>query len=324
MQRGGYNGSLAAANVGEWGYTLNLKEACLSGQQWRGKGSLEAVTTMTLPEAAQPFTFEGNATGVLLVHGWLGLPGELRPLGAYLARQGYTVAAPLLAGHGGHPEALHSVSWQAWYASVATAYQALAVRCGQVVVLGYSLGGLLALELAGQQPVAGIITLAGALVLAGGWPLRALVWGRFVLPWLYPMHKANFADPQLRAELSSKLGPVDFDDPAVVANLRTTLRISTRSIYEVIRLGQHVRRALPRVTAPALIMQGRRDTTVLPESADQLYRLLGSREKQIAWFERSGHLLPNDIEREQVWQQIAQWIAHHTEPTMSAQTAPPE
>ncbi len=282
---------------------------------------MEAAPTITPHEAAQPFTFEGNSTGVLLVHGWLGLPGELRPLGAYLAGQGYTVSAPLLAGHGGHPQALHAVPWQAWYASVETAYHALAARCRQVVVLGYSLGGLLALKLAAQQPVAGVITLAGALVLAGGWPLRALGLGRFVLPWLYPMRKANFADPQLRAELSSKMGPVDFDDPAVVANLRATIRISTRSIYEVVRLGQHVRRVLPRITAPALIVQGRLDTTVLPVSAEHLYRLLGSREKQIAWFERSGHLLPNDIEREQVWQQIAQWLAQHTERTMYAQSA---
>lgn len=273
---------------------------------------MEATTSTTLQKAAQPFLFAGNSTGILLIHGWLGLPGELRPLGAYLASQGYTVSGLLLAGHGGHPQDLHMVPWQAWYASVEAAYHELAARCEQVIVIGYSLGGLLALQLAAQQPVTGVITLAGALVLAGGWQLRALALGRFVLPWLYPMRKANFADPQLRAELSSKMGQVDFDDPVVVSQLRATIRISTRSIYEVVRLGQQVRRILHLVTAPALIMQGRLDTTVQPVSAAQLYRLLGAHDKQIAWFEQSGHLLPNESEREQVWQRIAQWIEHRT------------
>ena len=274
---------------------------------------MEATTSTTLHEAAQPFLFEGNSIGILLIHGWLGLPGELRPLGVYLAGQGYTVAGLLLAGHGGHPEDLHLMPWQAWYASVEAAYHQLAARCEQVIVIGYSLGGLLALLLATQQPVSGVITMAGALVLAGGWQLRALALGRFVLPWLYPMRKANFADPQLRAELSSKMGQVDFDDPVVVHQLRATIRISTRSIYEVVRLAQHVRRRLHMVTVPTLIMQGRLDTTVQPVSAEHLYRLIAANDKQIAWFEQSGHLLPNDREREQVWQRIAQWLEHRTE-----------
>ncbi len=273
--------------------------------------------------AAQPFLLGDGPVGVLLIHGWLGLPGELRPLADYLAGRGYMVSGPLLAGHGARPDQLHSVRWQEWAASVKAAYEALRARCAAVVLLGYSLGGLLALQAAAQRRGCGVITLAAALAPAGGWPLRALMLGRYVVPWLYPMRKANFTDPQLRAELVSKLGQVDFDDPAVVAQLRRGIRISTRSIYEVVRLGRRVRRDLRRVTVPALIMQGRLDTTVQPISAQHIYNLIGTTDKELAWFERSGHLLPNDLEHEQVSASIASWLdRHHTSFGVNSRATP--
>lgn len=259
--------------------------------------------------AAQPFWLAGGATGVLLIHGFMGLPGELRPLGDELARQGYTVSGVLLARHGQHPAALYNVRWQEWYASAEAALRELEAHCRQVVVIGYSLGGLVALRLAARRPLAGVVTLAAALDLAGGWPLRALPVARYVMPWFNPMRNADFNDPQLRASLAEKMGEINWDDPAVVQQLRATIRIPTGAIYEVVRLGQRVRRELPQIKQPVLILQGRRDTTVQPRSAEQIYARLTVANKQLIWFDRSGHLLPNDVEHRQVWQTIAGWIA---------------
>ncbi len=273
--------------------------------------------------AAQPFLLGDGPIGMLLIHGWLGLPGDLRPLADYLAQCGYTVSGPLLARHGARPDGLHDVRWEDWAASVEAAHREITTHCTSIVLLGYSLGGLLALHLASQRHVAGVITLAAALAPARAWLLRALVLGRYFMPWLYPMRGANFADPQLRAELVSKLGHVDFDDPTVVAQLRTGIRISTRSIYEVVRLAQRVRRLLPLVTSPALIMQGRLDTTVQPISAQHIYNLIGTTDKELAWFERSGHLLPNDLEHEQVSASIASWLdRHHTSFGVNSRATP--
>jgi carboxylesterase len=131
---------------------------------------------------------------------------------------------------------------------------------------------------------------------------------RYAMPWFYPMQRADFRDPRLRADLSSKVGPLNFDDPTVVRQLRTTIRIPTGAIYELVRLARQLRRDLPRVTVPALVLQGRRDETVLPSSAQQIFSALGSPDKQIAWFDRSGHLLPNDVEQRAVWTTIAEWL----------------
>lgn len=277
------------------------------------------VSTAAATPAARPFWIEGGPIGVLLIHGFMGLPGELRSLGDDLARRGYTVSGMLLARHGQHPAALYNVRWQEWYSSAQSALHELQHRCRQVIVIGYSLGGLLALRLAAEHQPAGVVTLAAALELAGGWPLRTLPVARYLMPWFYPMRRADFSDPGLRADLAEKMGEINWEDPAVLEQLRATIRIPTGAIYEVMRLGQRVRRDLPRVRQPLLIVQGRRDTTVVPRSAEQLYARAGSADKQLAWFERSGHLLPNDVERAAVWQTVGGWIeqhvAHHAEPS---------
>ena len=50
------------------------------------------------------FFWEGNNTGILLSHGYTATTAEVRPLAETLYRQGYTVAGPLLPGHGTDPK----------------------------------------------------------------------------------------------------------------------------------------------------------------------------------------------------------------------------
>jgi carboxylesterase len=264
-----------------------------------------------LVHLAQPFAFKGGPTGVLLIHGFGGIPAELRTLGEFLAQRDYTVQSVLLARHGTQPEALQGVRWRDWYGSVETAYHELRARCTHVVVIGFSLGGLLALHLAAQQPVDGVVTLAAALYLAGGWPLRVLPVAHHIVRWYYPLQFANFADPKVRASIVEKGGELDWNDPNVIKQVRTSVRVPTSAINEIVRLGQHVRREVKRITVPALVLQGKRDQIVLPVSAERIMAALGSRDKHVVWFERSGHQLPSDVEHQQVFATIAAWLAEH-------------
>ena len=90
-------------------------------------------------------------TGILLIHGLTGTPTEMRHFGRQLARKGFTVACPQLAGHCDSVATLKASTWQDWYRSVDDAFEALAAECKQVFVAGLSMGALLCLLLAAHK-----------------------------------------------------------------------------------------------------------------------------------------------------------------------------
>ena len=66
----------------------------------------------------QSLRFAGGPRGFLLIHGLGGTPLEMRYVAQGLARAGYTVHVPQLAGHCRSAEELEATSWQHWYKSV--------------------------------------------------------------------------------------------------------------------------------------------------------------------------------------------------------------
>lgn len=101
--------------------------------------------------------------GIALLHGSLGSPREFEPLQAALEAYGYLSHAAALPGHGDTPTmALEDVTVTDLLFSGQAAYDYLAERCAKVVLLGHSLGGLISLITAAQQPkqLAGVIALA--------------------------------------------------------------------------------------------------------------------------------------------------------------------
>jgi len=86
----------------------------------------------------------------------------MRPLGEALHRQGFTVEAIHLPGHGGRMEDMEKTGWQEWLQAAKEAFLSLKEHCGQVSVAGLSMGGVLALVLAQQMSVAAVAPLSGA------------------------------------------------------------------------------------------------------------------------------------------------------------------
>ncbi|ABD12446.1 esterase/lipase [Frankia casuarinae] len=121
---------------------------------------MAGVTGAAVLPGAEPFEFEGGSVGVLLVHGFTGSPGSMRPWGEYLSAVGLTVSCPLLPGHGTRWQDMVPTTWPDWYATAETAFLRLRTTCEQVFVMGLSMGGTLALRLAEQHggDLAGLVT----------------------------------------------------------------------------------------------------------------------------------------------------------------------
>lgn len=124
---------------------------------------------MTVMAGAEPFAIAGSGAsakvGVLLVHGFTGCPASMRPWGEHLATEGFTVAGPLLPGHGTQWKDLNKVSYKDWLATAGAAFDELRSTCDEVFVFGLSMGGTVTLRLAELRgsAISGIVTVNASL-----------------------------------------------------------------------------------------------------------------------------------------------------------------
>ena len=105
------------------------------------------------PATRFSFSLPGtNGKGVMLIHGLTGAPDEMRYLARQFNHHGYSVYAPMLAGHGVSGSDLLKTGWRDWLASMVKAYDAFAREVDEVYVAGICLGGLLGVALAMERP----------------------------------------------------------------------------------------------------------------------------------------------------------------------------
>jgi len=113
---------------------------------------------------AEPFSAVSGPNGALVLHGFTGNPGSMRPLAEAFADVGFSVELPLLPGHGTAVEDLLSTRWRDWSEAAEQAYTALAAQSDRTVVAGLSMGGTLALWLASRHPELSGLVLVNPLV----------------------------------------------------------------------------------------------------------------------------------------------------------------
>jgi carboxylesterase len=207
-------------------------------------------------EANQPFSWpaaQPDQGAVLLVHGFTASPWEMRPLGRILQQAGYAVAAVRLPGHGTSHEDLRRRHYEEWLQAVIEGYELLQTGHRQVFGLGISTGALLLAALAAQQQPAGLILLSPFLRLRH---------------WLAPacgllQYVQAYQERTLRPELI----PFYYRYRPVAG------------VHQINRLLRRVRRELPQITAPALVVNALGDRTVNVASGRHLFERLGSRPK---------------------------------------------
>jgi carboxylesterase len=137
--------------------------------------------------ADKSFRLAGGRTGFLLIHGLGGTPIEMRYIAQGLARAGYTVHVPQLAGHCGNVDDLCGTGWTDWYETVEDEQRLVRETCDTVIVGGLSMGAILALHHAARHPheVSALALYAPSLWLDGwGVPWYSSLFGLITQKWL--------------------------------------------------------------------------------------------------------------------------------------------
>jgi carboxylesterase len=230
----------------------------------------------------------GEAPCVLVIHGFTGTTCEIRPLAAALSDAGYAVHAPLLPGHGSTPDRLQDATWRDWRAAMAEELDAARHRYGKVVLCGFSLGSLLAMDLAADRPegLAGLVVLGNAITLMP--PVQAAL--SFV-------HRRGLRLPDWYL---LKLWSSDLRDREARATIAAYDRDPLRAALEVYRAGRHVEERLAEIVCPVLIAHGAKDRVCPARNARYVADRVRSRQVTVRVYPRSAHLVAADLDRREV------------------------
>lgn len=229
---------------------------------------------------------------MLLVHGFTGTPFELRFVGGRLARAGFHSVGVRLPGHGLDPYALERTGAQDW---LNEARAALLRFDRPAHLVGLSMGGLLVSLLAAEHPdrVASLVLCAPALRLARR---RAVMMG---------LSRLSVFSPRLRFFTKR---PSELTDPLMRRRIPCIGRTPSLAAAEFRKVQGWARQALPRVSAPAMIIYSEKDHTVAPSAALECAERIGSRPVRMVRLERSAHILTLDVERDRVVAEIERFI----------------
>lgn len=250
----------------------------------------------------EPFFLPGNSgVGCLLVHGFTSAPQEMRGLGSHLAASGHSTLAVRLPGHATRLGAMSRSRWRDWLIAVEDGYHLLRSCAQQVVMLGLSMGGALSLLASLELAVAGVVAMSTPYEVPPQPRLRFL---RHLLPPLKAL------SPVLR--FIPKPPPLDYKDRQAAREHLSYPVLPSRSVVEIAELLTEMRRQLPAVHRPVLVMHAREDGGVSPANATAIYERLGSARKQLKWIENSGHVMTVEPARQTVFAEAAQFVEEVT------------
>ena len=237
-----------------------------------------------------------NAPAVLLLHGAGDTPQTLRYLGEYLHRRGFHVDAPLLPGHGRSLRDFMRVRADDLTRAARTAYRDLRDRHDWTAIIGLSMGGALAVQIAAEVhdlPALGLA--APYLAMPRGIERAARIawlWGPLV-PIVESSDGLSVLDPEERGK---SLAYGVFTAGAL------------RALYETVRRASA---ASPRVTAPTLVVQSREDNRISVAAAERAFAMIGATERRLEWVSGAAHVITVDFGRERVFALLASWLEKH-------------
>jgi carboxylesterase len=240
-------------------------------------------------EGGEPFIFEkpDAQAAVVCVHGLNATSYEVRPIGEALFQAGFHVEGPLVAGHGIAPREVgirefHHSTREQWIESIRAILVRLKESFPRVFIVGQSMGGALAFYLASEGLPDAIATTGAALHLP-----RPAEWFYLITRHMNTILRHNDTRPFHNVSygvLSSKAGA------------------------QIYLLAKETRARLNLIQCPVLAIFSQIDDTVQPRKLVKLLQKRMTAPLEIAWFNKSCHTMPLDVEGPAIAQKIVEFF----------------
>ncbi|WP_188206640.1 alpha/beta hydrolase [Alkalibacillus aidingensis] len=235
----------------------------------------------------KPFTFEAGNRAVLLLHGFTGHSADVRMLGRFLEKKGYTSHAPIYRGHGKPPEELAETNADDWWEDVLAAYNHLKeLGYDEIAVAGLSLGGVLSLKLAMNKPVKAVMPIC--------------------TPIFFDNKEELSAGFRVKAKQYKQLQQKDRE--TVEQELEELMNNSDDMFNSLSELIQSVQANLDTIYAPTFVMQAEEDEMINKESANYIYEHVACDEKDLKWYEGAPHVITLSDFKEQVHEDVYRYL----------------
>ncbi|QOR66172.1 carboxylesterase [Cytobacillus suaedae] len=235
----------------------------------------------------KPFFFEGGEKAVLLLHGFTGNSADVRMLGRFLEGKGYTCHAPQYKGHGVPPEELVHTGPEDWWQDVMGGYEFLKEKGYEnIAAVGLSLGGVFSLKMGYTVPIKGIVPMCAPMYIKSE---EVMYNGILDYAREYKKYEGKSSE-QIENEM------IEF---------QKTPMNTLKALQELI---SDVRNHVDHIYSPTFVVQARHDHMINTDSANIIYNEVESEQKLIKWYEESGHVITLDKEREQLHEDVFQFL----------------
>lgn len=221
-----------------------------------------------------------NKIACLIIHGFIGNIDDIKSLDDYLKEKGYYTSCPKLKGHTGNPKDMKTANYIDWIRSAEEDLIDLMKKTDRLVLVGFSMGGLIAMNLGRKYDLEAIVTINTPIYY---WNFKMILSNIMrdirKKEWLY-----------LRRYIQAKK-----DAPII-------------SLINFLRLLNNTKAKIRNIKCSFLIVQTKDDDTTRLKSADYIYNNISSKDKKIKYYDKGGHKVLASQYKEEVIMNIETFI----------------
>lgn len=232
--------------------------------------------------------------GIVLVHGYMSAPMEVRAMAEFFARHGFAVYGVRLRGHGTSPEDLARTPWEEWYESLNRGYAIIKSLTDYIVLGGFSTGGVLALLAAGRKKdkIKAVFSINAPLQLRN-----------YMARFASQLVSMNSLITRIRGGSGW-----DFIDNHPENKHINYTRNPITGVRELGKAMSAMESVLKDVCVPSLIIQGYRDPLVDPASGQNIFSQIGTTQKELVVLDVNRHGIINGEGAIEVFDRVERFL----------------